>query len=238
MINWRLLGMLCCLSALLTGGFYWQRLQWNQERNEQYGRLAWMLRRGDDEGHLSPARRAYLEGNYAECLRLLGNGSDRELQNSAFQALLFNLPWPEQLLCSEQIEASKPRPRLMARAVQTGYATDLETVRVDLLVWQNDRLQKLSPPSNKLLTREQDWKIVEEMAVVHLDRKDEHLSQLVLLGRTRGGQQRLDVIYGKSDWKRWTLLDSRKIKRTDDRISVEKGPAYKLIENDWIQLDR
>ncbi|MBS2035092.1 hypothetical protein JST97_08885 [bacterium] len=238
MVNWRLLGM-CCLSALLLGGFYWQRRQWNQERKEQYGRLAWMLRRGDDESRLSPARRAYLEGRFVECLRLLeqsDSGGDRELQTAAFQGLLFQLPWPEQVLRSEQVEASKQRPRLLARAVQTGYAEDAEKTRVDLNVWENERLQKLTPSSKQTLTREQDWKSVDEMVVVHLDRKDERLSQLLISGRTREGQQRLDVLYGKTEWKRWSLFDSRKIKHLDDRVAVEKGPIYKLIEDDWVKV--
>ncbi|MFN8611030.1 MAG: hypothetical protein U0931_26040 [Vulcanimicrobiota bacterium] len=240
MVNWRLLAMLCCLSVLLTGAFYWQKRQWNQERKEQYARLAWMLRRGDDESRLAPARRAYLQGRYEECLNRLEDAperADRELQSAAFLALLFQLPWPEQVLRSEQIEASKQRPRLLARVVQSGYAEDVDKLRVDLLVWRQGRLQNLNPSSNQTLTKDQEWKSLEEMAIVHLDRKDDHLSQLVLLGRTREGRHRLDVLYGSSEWKRWSLLDERKIKRLEDRISVEKGPGYKLVDDDWVELE-
>lgn len=237
MVNRRLLVMLCCLSALLTGALYWQKRQWNAERKEQYERLAWLLRRGDDQARLSPARRAYLDGRFVECLGLLKqSGGDRELQSAAFLGLLFDLPWPEQLLQHEQIESNKGRPRLLARVVQTGYAEDAEKVRVDLLVWNNDRLDKLNPPSKKPLSKVQDWKTVKEMSVVHLDRKDDHLSQLCILGRTREGKNRLDVVYGSSEWKCWTLLDSKKLKRLSDRVSVENGPSYKLVEDEWIEV--
>jgi hypothetical protein len=237
MVNRRLLVMLCCLSALLTGALYWQKRQWNGERKEQYERLAWMLRRGDDPSRLSPARRAYLEGRFVDCLTLLKHSeADRELQSSAFLALLFDLPWPEQLLHHEQIESSRGRPRLLARVVQTGYAEDVEKVRVDLLVWKEDRLDKLIPPAKRSLSKDQDWKDVEEMSVVHLDRKDDHLSQLCIQGRTQDGQNRLDVIYGSSEWKRWSLIDSRKLKHLSDRIEAEKGPAYKLIEDEWVEV--
>lgn len=231
--------MLVCLSALLLGGVSWQRRLWNQEKQADYDRLAWWLRRGDEQERLTPARRAYLEGRFAECVRLIqesDEAGDRELQSAAFLALLYQVPWPEQVVSRQQIEAHKSRPRLLARAVESGYLEDSGKPRLDLLVWKKDRLEAL--PAAAGLGKDDEWKEIDELAVVHLDRKDEHLSQLYVHGRTRGGRQRVDVVYGSNDWKRWTLLNSKALGRLKDRVEVAKGVSYKLIEDEWVELKR
>lgn len=231
--------MLVCLSALLLGGLSWQRRQWNQEKQAEYARLAWWLRRGDDKVRLTPARRAYLAGRFVECLRLSeepDGAGERELQSAAFLALLYDVPWPEQVLGREQVEAQKPRPRLLARAVESGYLEDRGKLRLDLMVWKDGKLENL--PAGKDLGKDDDWKEIDELAVVHLDRKDEHLSQLYVHGRTRGGRQRVDVLYGSTDWKRWTLLNSKTLSRLKDRVEVAKEASYKLIEDEWVELKR
>lgn len=237
--------MLTCLSLLLVGAFYWQKHQWNLEKSLSYDRLAWALRRGDDEKRLSPPRYAYLQGHYAECLRLLGNpdnAGERELQSAAFLALLYDLPWPEQILLHEQIEGHGQRPRLLARVVHSGYAQDAEKVRLDLLVWRQDKVEKLDAPNRlagsvKSLGKDEDWKVVTELSLVHLDRKDEHLSQLFAFGRTRDGRYRVDVLYGSKSWLRWTLISSQSLRRLPDRLAGDKGRAYKLLEDEWIELN-
>lgn len=239
LVKWRVLLMLTCLSVLLLAGFSWQRRQWNQEKQADYARLAWWLRRGDDEARLTPARHAYLEGRFADCLRLLKvpeNAADKELQSSAFLALLYDVPWPEQVLAREQLEAHKLRPRLLARVVESGYLEDRGKVRLDLLIWQEEKLVSLPP--GKGLGKDDDWKEIDELTLVHLDRKDEHLSQLYVHGRTRGGRQRVDVLYGSAEWKRWSLLNSRPLRRLSDRVEIVKGLSYKLIEDEWVELKR
>lgn len=239
LVKWRVLVMLVCLSGLLLGGLSWQRRQWNQEKQADYARLAWWLRRGDDEARLTPARRAYLGGRFAECLNLLQEADskgERDLRSAAFLALLYDVPWPEQVVGREQIEAHKTRPRLLARAVETGYLADRGKLRLDLLVWKDGKLQNL--PAARAVARDDEWREIDELAVVHLDRKDEGLSQLYVHGRTRGGRQRVDVIYGSTDWKRWTLLQARDVKRLKDRVEVAKGNAYKLFEDEWVELKR
>lgn len=231
--------MLTCLSFLLLGGLSMQRRQWISEKQSEYARLAWWLRRGDDQARLTPARHAYLDGRYADCLRLLqkpDDASDRELQSAAFLALLYEVPWPEQVVSREQVEALKSRPRLLARVVESGYLEDRGKVRLDLFVWKKDKLEPL--PSAQGLTKEDEWKEVDELAVVHLDRKDEHLSQLYVHGRTRAGRERVDVYYGSSEWKRWTHRDSRKVRRLSDRVEIAGGPSYKLIEDEWVEIKR
>lgn len=236
--------MLTCLSLSLLGAFSWQRHQWNLERSARYDRLAWALRRGDDDKRLSSPYFAYLQGRFAECLRLLGKPDDageRELQSAAFLALLYDLPWPEQMLLHEQIEGKGERPRLLARVVQSGYAADVEKVRLDLLVWRQDKAEKLDAPTKlagslKRLGKAEDWKVVTELSLVHLDRKDEHLSQLFVLGRTRDGRYRVDVFYGSKNWLRWTLVSNQSPRRLEDRLAAEKGRSYKLLEDEWIEL--
>ena len=231
--------MLTCLSVLLLGGLSWQRRQWNQDKQNDYAELAWWLRRGDDPQRLTPVRRAYLEGRFADCLRLLQNpenAGDRELQSAAFLALLYEVPWPEQVVGREQVEAHKSRPRLLARVVESGYLEDRGQPRLDVLIWQGDKLKPLS--AGKVPVKDDDWKAIDDLAVVHLDRKDEHLSQLYVHGRTRGGRQRVDVLYGSTEWKRWTLLSSKVLRRLSDRIEIDKGMAYKLIEDVWVELKR
>ncbi|MBN9420212.1 MAG: hypothetical protein J0I12_32480 [Candidatus Eremiobacteraeota bacterium] len=233
-MKWRVLVMLTCLSVLLLAGLSWQRRQWNQEKQADYEHLAWWLRRGDDSGRLSAARRAYLEGRFEECLRLnkhSDDAGDRELQSAAFQALLYKVPWPEQVVSREQIEAQKTRPRLLARVVESGYLEDRGKVRLDLLVWENEKLIKLPVGA-------EDWKEIDELAVVHLDRKDEHLSQLYVHGRTRSGDQRVDVFYGSTRWKRWSQLNKKTFRRLSDRVEVDKGLSYKLLEDEWVELKR
>jgi hypothetical protein len=232
--KWRLLFILTCFSGLLVAGLGWQRRQWNQEKQADYDRLAWWLRRGDDTARLSAPRRAYLAGRFDECLRLLEqpeNAGDRELQSAAFLALLYDIPWPEQVVRREQIEAQKGRPRMLARVVESGYLEDSGKVRLDLLLWQNDKLEKFASGKD-------DWQEVDELSVVHLDRKDEHLSQLYIHGRTRDGRQRLDVVYGSQRWQRWTLVNDKKLRRLSDRVEVDKGLSYKLIEDEWVTIKR
>ncbi len=238
LVKWRVLLMLTCLSLLLLAGLSWQRRQWNQDKQADYARLAWWLRRGDDEARLTPARHAYLEGRYAECLRLLAEpalAGERELQSAAFLALLYEVRWPEQVVSREQVEAYKARPRLLARVVESGYLEDRGKVRLDLLVWRKDRLEAL--PAARGLGKDDDWKEVDELTVVHLDRKDERLNQLYVHGRTRGGRERVDVLYGSGEWKRWTLLNS-KLRRLNDRVEIVKGLSYKLIEDEWVEIKR
>lgn len=232
--KWRLLFILTCFSGLLVAGLGWQRRQWNQEKQADYDRLAWWLRRGDDTSRLSAPRRAYLAGRFDECVRLLEkpeNAGDRELQSAAFLALLYEVPWPEQVVRREQIEANKSRPRLLARVVESGYLEDSGKVRLDLLLWKSDKLEKFASGKD-------DWREVDELSVVHLDRKDEHLSQLYIHGRTRDGRQRLDVVYGSSQWQRWTLANDKKLRRLSDRIEVDQGLSYKLIEDEWVAIKR
>lgn len=239
LVKWRVLVMLVCLSGLLLGGLSWQRHQWNQEKQVDYDRLAWWLRRGDDEARLTPARRAYLEGHFAECLRLIpepDTARERELRSAAFLALLYQVPWPEQVVQHEQVEAHKSRPRLLARAVQSGYLEDGGKVRLDLLMWKNGKL--VTVPAGKSLAKDDEWGEIDELAVVHLDRKDEHLSQLYVHGRTQGGRQRVDVVFGSTDWKRWTLLNSKTLRRLKDRVEVVRGASYKLLEDEWVELKR
>jgi len=231
--------MLVCLSGLLFAGLIWQKRQWNQEKQADYDRLAWWLRRGDEEARLSPARRAYLQGRFAECLRLIpapDTARERDLQSAAFLALIYDVPWPEQVVRHEQVEAHKSRPRLLARAVESGYLGDLGKPRLDLLTWKDGKLENL--PAAKGLFKDDDWTEIDELAVVHLDRKDEHLSQLYVHGRTRGGRQRVDVLYGSTDWKRWTLLNSKVLRRLKDRVEVARGVSYKLLEDEWVELKR
>ena len=246
LVKWRVLFMLACLSLLLVGALYWQKHQWNLEKSASYDRLAWALRRGDDEKRLSSPRYAYLQGRYAECLRTLGqpvNAGERELQSAAFLALLYDLPWPQQLLLQQQIEGQGERPRLLARVVHSGYAADVGKMRLDLLVWRQDKAQKLDAPAKlagslKSLGASEDWKVVTELSLVHLDRKDEHLSQLFVFGRTQDGRYRVDVFYGTRNWLRWTLVSARSPRRLEDRVTVEKGPAYKLLEDEWIEFNQ
>ena len=246
LVKWRVLVMLTGLSFLLVGALYWQKQQWNLEKSASYERMAWSLRRGDDEKRLSSARYAYLQGRYAECLRSLGqsdNAGDRQLRSAAFLALLYDLPWPEQLLLHQQIEGQGERPRLLARVVHSGYAADAGKIRLDLLVWRQDKAEKLDAPTKlagslKSLGSAEDWKVVTELSLVHLDRKDEHLSQLFVFGRTQGGRYRVDVFYGSKNWLRWTLVSSRSPRRLEDRVTVDKGPAYKLLEDEWIEFNQ
>lgn len=234
LVKWRVLVMLTCLSVLLVAGLGWQRRQWNQDKQADYERLAWWLRRGDDTARLSAARRAYLDGRFEECLRLnqsLDNAGDRELQSAAFQALLYKVPWPEQVVSREQLEAHKSRPRLLARVVESGYLEDRGKVRLDLLVWENDKLARLP-------VGEDNWREVDELTVVHLDRKDEQLSQLYIQGRTRSGEHRVDVFYGSTRWKRWSQSNKKTFRRAKDRVEVDSELSYKLIEDEWVQLKR
>lgn len=207
-----------------------------------YRQLTWSVRRADEGERLTLAQRAYLQGDYIESLRQLGkptSTADKELQASLFSCLLFDLPWPQQLMASAQLESSSGgRPRLLARVVQSGYAGESDRVRLDLLGWNGQRLEELRPEfkSAGWLGQSDEWALVEEFTTVHLDRKDTKQSQLWVAGKTRSGRNRLEVVYGFSRWQRWVLVSAKPARRQTDRVSVSGSQAYKLVDDEWVKL--
>lgn len=239
MIKWRQWSLFVFLGLFLLSLLYWQKLSWNKERLQQITQLAWSIRRGDQSQYLSAAQAAYLEGRFLDCLRLLEqpeNGEDRDLGNKAFLGWLYQLPWPEQLLHCQQIETLGQRPRLLARVVSGGYAEDMGKVRIDLILWNKQQMVSLDPPGSKPLSKPEDWQSVEQLHIVHLDRQDEHKSQLMILGKTRDDRVRLDILYGSKQWKRWTLIETKPIKLQSESIVLENGTTYKLFEDEWVLI--
>jgi hypothetical protein len=239
-------GILLGLSGLLLGAFAWNLTLHNQEQTQMYQRLAWSLRHGDQEARLTSAQSAYLRGSYVEALRQLGKpdtSAERELQSALFLCTLYDLEWPQQVLMVQQLESSPSgRPRLLARVVQSGYAKEANRVRLDLLGWDGKNLETLKPllkipgrDASKSLSKDDDWSTIDELTVVHLDRKDAQQSQLWVEGKTVGGRARLEVIYGFSQWRRWGLLSEKPARRLADRVSLGSD-AYKLVDDEWIEV--
>jgi len=226
----------------MLAGLTWHLNQRHQEQERLYRQLTWSLRRPDEGERLTSAQRAYLQGDFVESLRQLGKPSstaDKELQTSLFLCILFDLPWPQQLLASAQLESSSGgRPRLLARVVQSGYAGESDRVRLDLLGWNGQRLEDLKPElkSTSSLGKNDDWATLEDLTTVHLDRKDTKQSQLWVAGKTRSGRSRLEVVYGFSRWQRWVLVTDKPARRHTDKVFVSGSQAYKLVDDEWIEV--
>ena len=239
-IRW--FGILGVLSALLVVALNWWLVRQAREQDALYSSLAWSLRRGGDGSPVGAAERAYLQGNFAEALRLLGKAPDsenRDLKSTLFLCLLYDLPWPQQVLSHRQLDSSPSgRPRLLARVVQTGYLSDVNRVRLDLLGWDGQEVKELHPPlqSPHKLNKEDDFAEVMEMISVKLDRKDNRQTQLWVSGRARNGRFRLDIVYGFSVWKRWVLITDKPVKRQPDRVWASSQDCYKLVDDEWIEV--
>jgi hypothetical protein len=234
--------ILGCLSVAILAALAWHLTRRNLDQEQLIRRLAWSVRRSDQGQLLNASQRAFLQGDFAEALRHLGKPStagDRELQSALFLCLIHDLPWPQQLLAHKQLDSAPAgRPRLLARVVQSGYASEADRVRLEFLGWTGQRLETLRPElkSPQSLGKNDDWAAVSELIAVHLDRKDTKQSQLWAVGQTRGGRQRLEVVHGFSRWQRWVLVTDQPVRRLADRIKVSAQQAYKLVDDEWIEV--
>lgn len=240
--SWRTLVALVCLSLVFTITLGWYLHQRRSEQERLHRQLSWSLRQGDQIELLSDTESAYLDGRYAEALRLLGQpteASQRELESTLFLCLIFDLPWPQQVVQHEQLEASNSgRSRLLARAVDNGFAGDKKRLRVDLLAWNGQELESLKPVTTAVqsLREGEEWLEIDPFKVVHLERKDGQLGQLWVEGRTTLGRTRVEVIFGLSKWKRWQLVDSKPPRRVSDRVVLSDGRAFKLVDDEWVEV--
>lgn len=225
------------LALLVTLGswtlVYFSLHQSHGEQRRESKELAWSLRRGDDSERLTTAQTLALEGRFVEALRRLEkptNSGERELHNLLQQCLLFDLKWPQQLLLHCQLEASGGRPRLLARVIQSGYADQLQQVELQLLTWDGQDLKPMNlDPAEK-------WAEIKELKTVHLERKEESLSQLWVLGRTSKGRWRVDLYYGLRQWKHWYRLSDTLPLVQKDRVQIPGGSAWKLVDDEWIEV--
>jgi len=227
------------LSGSLLLAWRWQLVQKAQSQQADLEGLAWSLRLSSEQGQLSDVQQAYLEGHFEEALGLLakpGHAADRDLQSSLFRCLLFDIPWPQQVLLHEQLEASEAgRPLLLVRVVQSGTFKESKP-RLDYLSWDGQACKPLKLEAKADLKDEDEWLEISELETVHLDRKDAQQSQLWVLGRTSGGKFRLEVLYGFSKWRRWVKIGLQPPKKLKDRVEFSADQAFKLVDDEWIEV--
>jgi hypothetical protein len=231
------------VSALLIVAIAWRLRQRNQDASQRFRSLAWALRRGDAEQGLSPSQRAYLSGNFLDALRRLErplSRRDQAAEELYLECLLLDVPWPGQVLQQHQVEVEGERPRLLLRAVQSGYAKESNRVRVEVFGWDGKEFETLQlsgrDATGKPLPALRDWSEVLEIRTVHLERKSAEEAQAWLLGRTRQGSYRAEVFYGLRNWRRWGVVSSQPPRLLSDRVQIPGGGTYKLVDDEWVEL--
>ncbi len=217
----------------------------HHQTQQRYDRMAWQLRRPGD-ARIQGARARFLDGKFVEALRLLkkaDTADERELRRVALRCFLYDLPWPQQVLLTHQVGAlNGQRMRIFARVVQSGYANEMDRVRLDLMVWNGERTTPLTLKalfaSGVKESGEEDrsWAHIEGLKTAYLERKDSRDSQLWVLGRTRSGKNRLEIYYGSQQWKRWVWLGDKVPRLEKDRVSIPGGADYKLVDNEWVTV--
>lgn len=231
------------VSALLVVAIAWRLRQRNQEAAQRFRSLAWSLRRGDAEQGLSRSQSSYLAGDFLEALRRLErplSRRDRAAESLYLQCILLDVPWPGQVLRHHQNDVDGPRPDLLLRAVQSGYARDSDRVKVEVFAWDGKDFEALQihgrDPQGKPLPTLREWSEVLEMRTVHLERKSSKEAQVWLLGRTSDRKYRAEIFYGLKSWRRWGVIAAQPPRLLSDRVQIAGGPAYKLVDDEWVEL--
>lgn len=236
---------LALMTSLPVALFYHFQVEQQSYQKGRYRQLAWSLRRGDDSG-LEGAQASFLRGRFREALAQLAGertASERELRRSVFRCLMYDIPWPSQILLAHQVGVpGQRRSRLFARVTESGYLGDAGRMRLELMTWDGEKTAPLTLSPQWAVGVKEDgegdrlWAKVESLETVHLERKDTEESQLWVLGKTRSEKFRLEIYYGIQDWKRWVWLGSVAPLLRKDRVEIAGGPDFKLVDNEWLAI--
>lgn len=231
-------------SGLLLGGLYWHVRQRNEDRQAQFRELAWGLRRGDAEQGLTRSQRAFLHGDFLEAMRRLEkplSKRDQALQNLCLRCLLYDVPWPKQVLQTFHLDPKRGSD-LLFRVVNGGYARDRQRVTLDVFRWDDRDWEELELPgldeAGKNSPPPAVWAEITDIRELHLDRKDEQASQVLLVGKGTDGKVRTEIFYGLRQWKRWVLIGGKAPQVRDNRVVLPGGKTYKLVDDEWVSVGK